>query len=391
MKNYSIRKNFNDIHLWLGIVSGIILFIICLTGTILTFQEEIVEFIDSELYEVEIKGESIKLEKIIEIVENENHVSVKEIIKYPEANRALTFSVIDSNYIKNPPEKRIRPDYISVDQYSANSMGKLADGSGSKIVHYIEEIHRFLLMGPNIGRAVTGAATIIFVILCFSGLWLWFPKKLKHWQKLKFWKQGFTIKISNWKRINYDIHNTFGFYLLFPLLIMGFSAFIWSYEWYYEGLEKVLGDKLGKARFDKTVMIDSSKTISSKLNIDELLKISDKELNYDALAYRITLPESDDKSIMIRKKPAGFFRYDAADKIQLNPYTGEIIDIERFKDYSFGSKVAQLIRSIHVGSFYGSFTKWIYFFACLVATTLPITGTIIWINKLRSKIKNKIK
>jgi hypothetical protein len=29
------------------------------------------------------------------------------------------------------------------------------------------------------------------------------------------------------------------------------------------------------------------------------------------------------------------------------------------------------------------------FIACLVATTLPVTGTIIWINKMRKKKQNK--
>ena len=40
-KKYTIRKLINDIHLWLGIGSGIILFLVCLSGTILTFEEEI--------------------------------------------------------------------------------------------------------------------------------------------------------------------------------------------------------------------------------------------------------------------------------------------------------------------------------------------------------------
>ncbi|HXS57859.1 MAG TPA: hypothetical protein VN726_17115, partial [Hanamia sp.] len=41
------------------------------------------------------------------------------------------------------------------------------------------------------------------------------------------------------------------------------------------------------------------------------------------------------------------------------------------------------------GSIYGMFTKLLYFFACLIATTLPVTGTIIWINKLKKKKKRK--
>ena len=40
-KGYSLRKFINDIHLWLGIGSGIIIFLVCLSGTILVFDKEI--------------------------------------------------------------------------------------------------------------------------------------------------------------------------------------------------------------------------------------------------------------------------------------------------------------------------------------------------------------
>ena len=60
------------------------------------------------------------------------------------------------------------------------------------------------------------------------------------------------------------------------------------------------------------------------------------------------------------------------------------------KVLSFNERVAGSIKAIHVGNVYGTFTKIIYFLACLIATSLPITGTMIWINKMKkSKKKNK--
>ncbi len=56
MKKYTLRRLFNDIHLWLGIGSGIILFIVCLSGTILTFEHEIIERIDYQKYHVNTAG-----------------------------------------------------------------------------------------------------------------------------------------------------------------------------------------------------------------------------------------------------------------------------------------------------------------------------------------------
>ena len=98
----------------------------------------------------------------------------------------------------------------------------------------------------------------------------------------------------------------------------------------------------------------------------------------------MTLPLKPNESVMIRKKSDGFFAYDAADKLQFNPYTNTLISKSHFKDEKLGGKIASLIRGIHVGSFAGTFTKIIYFVSCLIATSLPITGTLIWINKMKT-------
>ena len=61
---------------------------------------------------------------------------------------------------------------------------------------------------------------------------------------------------------------------------------------------------------------------------------------------------------------------------------------ELFRNRPFNERVAGSIKALHTGSIYGIFTKLLYFFACLVATTLPVTGTIIWIDKLKKKKRN---
>ena len=48
MRKYTFRKLINDIHLWLGIISGIVLFVVCLTGTILAFETELVLLLDKQ-------------------------------------------------------------------------------------------------------------------------------------------------------------------------------------------------------------------------------------------------------------------------------------------------------------------------------------------------------
>ena len=58
-----------------------------------------------------------------------------------------------------------------------------------------------------------------------------------------------------------------------------------------------------------------------------------------------------------------------------------------FRNKPFNERVAGSIKAIHVGNVYGTFTKILYFFACLIATSLPVTGTLIWVNKLKQRRK----
>ncbi|WP_353197200.1 PepSY-associated TM helix domain-containing protein [Parapedobacter defluvii] len=59
-----------------------------------------------------------------------------------------------------------------------------------------------------------------------------------------------------------------------------------------------------------------------------------------------------------------------------------------FRDKPFNERVAGSIKALHIGNVYGQFTKLIYFLSCLIATTLPITGTLIWLNKMKKKKVN---
>jgi uncharacterized iron-regulated membrane protein len=58
-----------------------------------------------------------------------------------------------------------------------------------------------------------------------------------------------------------------------------------------------------------------------------------------------------------------------------------------FSGKPLNERISASIKAIHVGDVYGKFTKILYFLACLVATTLPVTGTFIWINKLKKNTK----
>ncbi|MCY1382113.1 PepSY-associated TM region [compost metagenome] len=77
----------------------------------------------------------------------------------------------------------------------------------------------------------------------------------------------------------------------------------------------------------------------------------------------------------------------ASDKLQMDQYSAVILKKEIFSELPLNERIGGSIKALHVGDVYGLFTKIIYFLACLIATSLPITGTMIWINKMKKKTK----
>jgi len=378
------RRWVNEIHLWLGIASGIIIFLVCLSGTIYTFKEEIQEWLEPERYriaEIPTNQRRLPLAELISVIGEGTGKEVGSITIPHELNRTYMVNV-------KAKEEKGRGSNVPVNPYTGE-ITTSGDPVGGEFFMTMFRLHRWLLLDMEIGRPIVGWATIIFTLIIISGMVIWIPKKVR------YWKQGLKIMWSgNWKRINHDLHNSLGFYSAFLLLVMSLTGLYWSFEWYKEGLFKVLGVEQtgggggrgpgGGGGPEKEV----EKAAIPLLEFEKYMAEGDKQLNYDG-NYRLTLPKPGDSEITLFKSKVGFFAPSASDKLVLDKATAQVITVERFRDQALNQRIARSIKSLHIGDVYGTFTKILYFIACLIATTLPVTGTIIWINKLRKKKKKK--
>ncbi len=415
------RKFFNDIHLWLGLSSALIVIAVCFSGTVYVFNTELTEKAASHLYKVKpVAGKQrIAVDSLLEKVKKEIGGTIASVIIPAELNRTYQFNVKK----KEDSTARGGTTYM-VNPYTGAIVGNSKEKNGTKeFMGTMFSLHRWLLLDKvkkpifkgienrKLGSMITGWATIIFTLGCITGLIIWFPQKVKHW------RQGLKIKWNaGWKRVNHDLHNSLAFYSLIFLLLMGLTGPQWSFEWYRTGLQKTLGTykpaeggkggerrpggeggerKEGQARGErkdgerkKESRTDTTALATVQLSVADYVSEADKLLAYSG-NYVITLPADADAKTMITKTKLGFFAPAAGDRITMDPKNGKVVKLDIFKKKPFNERVAGSIKAIHVGNVYGTFTKILYFLACLIATSLPITGTMIWLNKMKKKTKNK--
>lgn len=454
-----IRQFFNDIHLWLGLASGIIVILICFSGTIYVFNTEAKEMAAPELYHVQSQKGATVLEMPVLLALVKEHTGGKVLsVRIPaDADRAYQFSVRmpeaesekeqkskghrnnndqtiipgsvvnkirDVNNSKNRKEapsgereekkgnaKREhggkpgagpgkRPSVFAVNQYTGTAIGDLSAHKSftAELMKTMFSLHRWLLLDKveepifgtlenrKLGSYISGTATILFTLGVITGMVIWFP------QKLRSWKQGLKVKWKgSWKRTNHDLHNTLGFYACIFLFLMGVTGPQWSFQWYRTALRQTLGTYQPEGSEPPADPVSVIPAPGKRaLSISDFLKKSNEVLPYVG-DVSISFPKDSLAAVTILKNRVGFFAPVAGDKLLLDQYTAEVLKVDVFRDKPFKERVSASIKALHIGDVYGLFTKIIYFLACLIATSLPVTGTLIWLNKLKKKKKPVIK
>lgn len=398
---HRIRNLFNDIHLWLGLISGLIIFIVCLSGTIYTYNTEIRELASPHLHRVKAEGTKMRIDEIVNNIQRDYPGTVTAITIPNDPSRSYE---ITSRTVSD--KSRFGVTYY-INPYSGALLGTNETKTKiDELMGNLFSLHRWLLLDKieqpifsslenrKLGSYITGTATILFTLGLLTGLIIWFPRKIKNW------KQGLKIRFnSNWKRINHDMHNSLGMYAFVFLFLMGITGPQWSFQWYKDGLRKILGTyqeiptrnaginkQGGQAASKKSANYEDTALL--RLSIEDYLASASSALNYNG-DYRLSFPASNDEPIRISCYKTGFFASAAADQIMLNVSDASIVSMDLFKDKPFNERISGSIKALHVGNIYGQFSKLIYFIACLIATSLPVTGTLIWINKMK-KSKKKV-
>lgn len=400
-----IRRFFTDVHLWLGLGSGLIVISICFSGTVYVFNTEIREASLSELYKTVARENTstLSLEELIAKTETKTGGKIISIKTYtdPERTWQLTVKMPENpgTEVEQGKSEEPRPVNYRIDPYTGEIKGDLTNAKNgvTEFMGTMFSLHRWLLLDkieepifgelPNrkLGSYISGTATILFTLGCITGLVIWFPNKVKNW------KQGLTVKWKgNWKRINHDIHNSLAFYSIIFLLVMGLTGPQWSFPWYRTGMQKTLGtykpEDAPKPDQPKSIVLEDS--LAKPLSVSAYVAAARQALPGEG-DFTITLPGDSAAAVIISRLQTGFFAPAASDKLWLDQYTAHVLKVDIFKDKPFNERVASSIKALHVGDVYGKFSKILYFLACLIATTLPVTGTIIWINKLKKKRRKR--
>lgn len=368
----TVKKVIGKVHLWLGFTSGLLVFIIAVTGCIYAFEREIQDLTQPFRF-VERQAKAFLPPSVLKAAA-EKELRDKHIhaVQYLGPDRAAM--VIYYN---------LEPEYyylVYVNPYSAEVL-KVKDMSGD-FFSFILDGHFYLWLPPEIGQPIAATATLVFVVMLISGMILWWPRKKKDA------KQRFRIKWkARWRRVNYDLHNVLGFYASTIALILALTGLVWGFQWFAKGVYSLVGGE--KVLEYSEPLSDTTKLSISNLPIIDKVYVAMKSQYPEAKTIEVHIPETKASVVGANANPDDG-TYWKLDYRYFDQYTMKEVSVDhiygRFPEAKAADKLFRMNYDIHTGAVLGLPGKFLAFFASLVCASLPVTGVYIWWGR-RSKAK----
>lgn len=364
------------LHLILGLSAGFILLIVGFTGSMLSFEKEILNAINQNTYKV--------------TVFDEGKLSTKELLEKfqeqkPQAKiNAITISSFEDDSVSinvaGEGENARKGVTYYVNPYTAEILPEL---KGVSFFKTVENIHRRLLLN-DFGKQVVAISVVSLLVLMFSGIYIYFPR-LK-----KSFLQSLTLNFQSKGRFFLsNLHGVIGMWVIPFYLVTSLTGLYWSYDFVSNGLHSITGVEKPK----KSQMKGSQKEAKSEMPMSEKISLDDVSLAVDTFK---NLLEDKYSSANLRFPQKGtIYSFDylsinsaherAKNKIEFDIKTNEVLKHEKYEDKTLTQKLMGSILPLHTGEYFGVIGQTLMFLASLMMPLFAITGLMLYIKRTKKK------
>ncbi|MGA0555837.1 PepSY-associated TM helix domain-containing protein [Larkinella sp. VNQ87] len=375
----SLFRRINEwLHLWLGLFSGIVVFVVCLTACFWVFRYEVWYFTESyqrvPAQNRPFLAPSVLLQKAGAFVrQTEGKTVTFTGITYGSPHKSAFV-------LYKPSKEKIHQVFLNP-YTGAIIHHKKGPSTAESFFIFVRAGHRFFWLPPKIGSPIVGTGCLIFVITLITGLIWWYPKK---WTKTTRAK-SFTLKWrANWKRVNLDLHNVLGFYAFLVVLALTISGIVYSFRWFDSAYHWLLTGRPQthpNGHHDDHPFSDTTRTarLYDKPE-DQLWHRIRREHPGAPGRLSISFPKAAKDPYEVAINPEEGTIYKTYERF-FDQYTLKELPSEesrRYEELSAGEKLYRMNFDIHVGQILGLPTRILAFFVSLIGASLPVTGFLIW-------------
>lgn len=369
----SAKTVLSKIHLYGGLISGLVVFLVSVTGALYAFKDEFEQFEDYR-YVNSQDGDIISPSQAFELAQSIRPETQIHGVIFHGKEKA-----VEVIYYQG------KPLYYGAAYLDPYTGGLIHETNFLRSFWGLVLIgHRYLWLPPSIGHLLMKFMVFTYFILLLTGLVMWWPKSRR--SKGAFWfsrSQNSQLKLREW-------HQVLGLYATVFILLFLLTGSVWLFGDFGQWLYRATGGQ--KEAVFRNPPSDTTQLISQLPvhPLDSVFRIVQAEFGEHA---QIELHgiDSPEKSILVevQDKP-GYWRmnYLFFDQYRLNEIPSPHL-YGRFAEAGSPELIRRINYELHTGAIGGLGGKLLAFVMSLISASLPLTGFLYWLKRQKKKKKKK--
>jgi uncharacterized iron-regulated membrane protein len=365
-------------HLIAGITAGVVIFIMSVTGVVLTYERQLIAWSDSHYRSIPAANASrLSIEELVQKVRTD-HPGL--------APTAVTVgSAADAPVTVSVPQRT-----LYFDAYSGRLLGEGSQGV-RRFMSATRAWHRWLAVegeGRPIARAITGWSNLIFLFIVVSGFYLWFPRK---WT----WTQVRSVVLFNrratGKARDFNWHNVIGVWSAIPLFIVVLSGLPISFPWANALVYRAVGEEPPAARGREGGGGGRRREERAAPSLEGLNSLWSRAAQHVEgwRTINVRVPESNRAPVVFAIDQGDGGQPQLRSTLTLDRATGAVVTYEAFESQSLGRRLRSISRFAHTGEVLGIPGQTIAGLATAGGAVLVWTGLALAWRRWRTWIKRR--
>ena len=362
-----MKKLIYQFHGWLGLNFGLLLFIICLSGSFAVISHEI-DWLCNPAIRVSPEGDRLKWSALLESAKK--HTDNRDI--------RMCFAPQGSYFAAEfwTKDERGNTRRIYVNPYNGEVMG---EATWMNVQRFFRDFHRRFYIMAWWGIWVVAIFSLPLLLSSITGLLFY-----KRW-----WTRLATLRLRSGKRAFFsDLHKLIGIWTLLFTFVIGATGI-----WYFVEipLSWMPAKNNPPAASTPAASMPAEKIDRSKppLSIDRLIEITESSIP-EFQVRKIALPTKRSKPITISGQATAWLVRNRTNWTKIDPHSGRLIDSSKAENLDLLERWSHTADPLHFGNFAGLTSKLIWFFFGIGLSALIPTGAYLWIQRRNMRTRKKL-
>lgn len=353
------RKTLFQVHLWIGTIIGLFIIAICVSGSVLVFEQNLLND-TPQLPHSSTRG-SASWDQLVNSALSANPDSTLADIDMRSANRRVVPIGLSSHgqtlvvYVDSITNQIVKQEVLQQKHW---------------FVQFMLALHTDLALGDN-GALAIGVFGALLFTMAMIGIVLW-------WPGVRGWKRALRINFrGRWVGINFDLHRTFGFWCFVLVAMWGITGAYFIFPQPFDHTIKVFSP------MPSMVQLPSDwKPGDPILSAGDLIQRAQNLYPQDELAYLFMDTSRPHGLVKVFMSPRPSVPMEQLEEVvAIHPATGAILSNTSSARWTKGERLSLVVYSVHFGDFGGLPLQIVWALLGLVPVVLVITGYAMWWNR----------